>query len=316
VHDLNAANVLVIGGSGFVGRAIANHLIQNGCLVTLLNRGNVLIPNTRQLVADRNNIEKMYAAALEGERHYDAVIDTSALFDEQTRIAREVFHKKTDRWIHLSSAAVYKNNTRTKENDEIGGAEAWGDYGRNKSETDAFLLSQKEKPAVTILRPPYIYGPGNNHDRETFIWSRVLRGRPVLIPGNGQTKIQFIHVQDAAAAVACVLKQAPASEPQVYNIGDEEEITLQDYVSKLAAVAQFKDTGICLGERGSGFNPRQYFPFRDYPCVVDVNKIRDELDWKPQFNFLTGFQQTFSSYESNFLRDRLIETDVEDKIYI
>ena len=315
MNALETANILIIGGSGFVGRAIATLLIQKGCLITLLNRGNALIPNTRQLLADRNNVEKMHEAALEGEKHYDAVIDTSALSGKQTRIAWDVFHEKTDRWIHLSSASVYKNKSNAhKENDEIGGAEAWGDYGRNKSETDVFLLSQKEKPAITILRPPYIYGPGNNHDRETFIWSRVLRGSPVLIPGNGQTKIQFIHVQDVAEIVAYVLKQAPVSEPRVYNIGDEEEITLKDYVSKLAAISQSKDTGICVGKRDIGFNPRQYFPFRDYPCVVDVKKIRDELGWQPQFNFLNGFQQTFSSYEINFLKDRLIETAIEDEI--
>jgi len=47
---------------------------------------------------------------------------------------------------------------------------------------------------------------------------------------------------------------------------------------------------------------------------VEVRKIRDELGWKPQFNFLTGFQQTFESYEIDYLKNRPIGTDVEDKI--
>jgi len=316
MNDLNTANVLLIGGSVFVGKAIATHLVQNGCSVTLLNRGNTLIQNTRQLIADRNNIEKMRSAALEGANHYDAVIDTSAFTGEQTRIAWSVFHEKTERWIHLGSASVYKNGDGRppKEGEEIGGAGVWGDYGRDKSASDTFLLDQRGGPSITIFRPPYIYGPGNNHDRETFIWSRVLRGRPVLIPSDGQTRIQFVHTLDLAEAIACVLRQAPASEPHIYNIGEEERPTLQEYVSKLAAVAQSKDTGLCIGKEDIDFSPRQYFPYRDYPCVVEAEKIKSELGWKPQFNFLTGFLQTFESYETDYLKNRPIETEVEDKI--
>lgn len=313
---LKTTSVLLIGGSVFVGKTTASHLIQCGCSVTLLNRGNTSVHNTQQLIADRNDPEKMKFAACGGEDHYDAIIDTSAFNGEQTKIAWDIFHEKTDRWIHLGSASVYKNGDKKppKEEDEIGGAAAWGDYGRDKSRSDLFLLSQTGKPAITIFRPPYIYGPGNNHDRETFIWSRVLRDRPVLIPSDGQTRIQFIHALDLAEAIVCVLKRPPFSEPRIYNIGEEERPTFQEYVSKLAEVSQSKDTGVCVEKYDAGFSPRQYFPFRDYPCVVDAEKIRGELGWKPQFNFLSGFRQTFESYDMNYLKNRPIETGVEDKI--
>ncbi|OWK21278.1 hypothetical protein AJ88_19460 [Mesorhizobium amorphae CCBAU 01583] len=90
------------------------------------------------------------------------------------------------------------------------------DYGVEKAAADAFLIEKAEQLPVTIFRPPYLYGPGNDNDRESFIWARCLQRRPVVLPGNGETLIQFLHAGD----LADIMVHAAASEAigaQVFN---------------------------------------------------------------------------------------------------
>jgi nucleoside-diphosphate-sugar epimerase len=273
------------------------------------------VAGTKQLVADRNSVEAMKKAGAAAEAHYDAVIDTSALTCAHTEIAWAAFSEKTKQWIHLSSATVYKDtgSRAPHEDDEIGGAEVWAKYGQDKSAADSFLKEQKSGHSITIFRPPYIYGPGNNLDRETFIWSRLLRGRPVIIPGEGRTCIQFVHSFDLAAAFVLALRKS-SKGIRIYNIGASEQPTLQKYVSDLAAISESKNTAICVGKSSIEFTARQYFPFRDYPCVVDTSRIRTELGWKPRFSFSIGFEQTLASYDLGYLKNKPIETAIEDQI--
>ncbi|MDD3371481.1 MAG: NAD-dependent epimerase/dehydratase family protein [Alphaproteobacteria bacterium] len=316
MNDERRKNILLIGGSVFVGKTIAEYLLQKGNKVTLLNRGTHPIPGTRQLTADRNLPEEVQRAASGADVHYDAIIDTSAFNGEQTRIAWEEFSSKTDHWLHLSSASVYSdaNDNIPNENAAIGGAEVWGSYGRDKSACDLFLTAQSGGPAITIFRPPYIYGPGNNHDRETFIWSRALRGRSVLVPSDGKTQIQFVHAKDLAAAFVRALGRDFKQRVAVYNIGTSERFSLREWVSGLCAVAKVKDNGICVGQNASKYSPRQYFPFRDFPCVVDVTRIGTELGWKPIFGFTSGFENTLAACDAEFLKNKPIETAIEDEI--
>ncbi|MDD4616010.1 MAG: NAD-dependent epimerase/dehydratase family protein [Alphaproteobacteria bacterium] len=316
MSDESRKNILLIGGSVFVGKTIAEYLLREGSQVTLLNRGTHPISGTRQLIADRNVPEEVQRAALGADAHYDAIIDTSAFNGEQTRIAWEALSSKTDHWLHLSSASVYSdaNDNLPNEQAAIGGADVWGSYGRDKSACDSFLQAQTSGPAVTIFRPPYIYGPGNNHDRETFIWSRALRGRPVLIPSGGKTQIQFVHAKDLAAAFVRALGRDFKHKVAVYNIGTSERFSLREWVSGLCAIAKAKDIGVCVGQNASKYSPRQYFPFRDFQCVVDVTRIGAELGWKPTFGFTLGFENTLAAYDLDFLKAKPIETAIEDEI--
>ncbi len=192
VPETVTSKVLVLGGSGFVGPVLVRLLRTKGCDVTLLNRGYHRLADVSQLIADRNDASSMEDIANAFE-HFDAIIDLCCYTARQAEIAFGCLQDKCDLWIHLSSAAVYSPASAVPWNERaaIGGAPIWGSYGRDKSAADEYILSAP-KPATVVLRPPYLYGPGNNMDRETFIWRRVLRGRHVLVPRNGQTRIQLL----------------------------------------------------------------------------------------------------------------------------
>jgi nucleoside-diphosphate-sugar epimerase len=312
--DPRAQRVLILGGSGFVGPSLIQVLLSEGHGVTVLNRGIRPIPGTTQLVADRNHTSDMQ---LVGERvsAFDILIDLSCYNRAQATLAWRTFAHKCAQWIHLSSAAVYCSppSIVPREYAPIGGAPIWGDYGRGKSEADQYLLSARGGPALVILRPPYLYGPGNDNDRETFVWSRALRKRPVLVPGDGQTPIQFLHTEDLARAVVRVIRTPPSARV-VYNIAAPEEVTLKDFVTRLGAICGMPDPAVVVGTSDYGFAPRQYFPFRDHPTRVDARTIREALGWTPQFTFESGFTATFHSLDPIFLRQRPLDLTVEYQI--
>jgi nucleoside-diphosphate-sugar epimerase len=314
LKNTSEPRVLILGGSGFVGPAIVELLLRKGARLTLLNRGTRMIEGTQLAKADRNVPEQLRAAAADID-DVSAVIDLSCYNLAQAQSAWAVFASKTHRWIHLSSAAVYAvpAGVTPVENDAVGGAPVWADYGRDKSAADQYLLSREPGLSLTILRPPYLYGPGNDNDRETFVWSRALRHRPVLVPGDGTTPIQFLHVYDLAQ-LCWQLISSEIEGTKVYNVAADEEVRLKNYVQKLAEICGAPDPGVLVGGFDQGFTARDYFPFRNYPCRVNATLVKDELGFKPEYAFQSGFEQTYQTYDEQWLSQRPLSTQVEDKI--
>jgi nucleoside-diphosphate-sugar epimerase len=304
--------VLIIGGSGFVGSALVPRLKLEGLDLTLLNRGSRPNPRVKQLIADRNDPAALAAASTE----FDAVIDTSSYSGEQTRLAFETFGGQTGRWIHLSSAAVYRSpeGALPTEADRIGGADVWAEYGRDKSDADQYLLAQSQTP-VAIIRPPYLYGPNNDLDREKFIWSRVLTSRPVIVPGKGDAVIQFLYVDDLADLFAHLLKSQLKGQ-QVYNAAHAETFSLLDWVREVAEVAQTK-TAIYFGDDvAPGLQARAYFPFRDTQCALSVSAASDELGWQAGHSIRKGLKKTFRTYSPVALSSSSPSTEAEQSIVL
>lgn len=286
------ANVLVLGGSGFVGSALVPALLQLGCTVTLLNRGFRHVAGVHQITMDRFDATAVKSV---GAR-FDVVIDTSSYNAEATRIAYGALGGASTLWLHLSSAAVYRaiGKSGALESDELGGADVWGEYGREKHAAETALMEAANGPFV-IVRPPYLYGPKNNNDRETFIWARVLSGRPVIVPGTGDAQIQFLHVEDLASLFVHFVK-TPPDGPRLYNVAAPEIVTSCEWAKRLAAIASC-DIKVFWGrDVAPGTSPRDYFPFRDADCAVNANQLFATTSWRPQFDFQTGFAATFGSY--------------------
>jgi dTDP-glucose 4,6-dehydratase len=282
--------------------------------ITVVNRGSRLVPGTTQVIANRNKRDELEVAAA-GLPDFDVLIDTSCYTRRQSQLAVASFGKKTDHWIHLSSAAVYLDPRTEVPNESalIGGTEMWGAYGQNKADVDEALLELGRDLKITILRPPYLYGPANAADREAHIWSRLLRGRPVLIPGDGTAPVQFLHVSDLARAVLTVALYSPAGGI-VYNVGPGYDVTLAEFVGILARVSECVDSSLLVGPTSGSVGRVDYFPFQDIACRVDDSRFRRDCGWRSAFTVEAGFADTLLSHDRAFLQARLLDTRAEDRI--
>ncbi len=290
-------NVLILGGTGFVGPHLVKWLIRNGHKVTLLNRGSKRTEHAVTLVADRLDREKMQSFS----QRFDAVIDLSSLTREATEIAFEQFGHPDTFWLHLSSASVYSEigPTAPTEDQLAKGNSNFGDYGKNKAEADAFLL-ESGHVGLCILRPPYLYGPENNLDRESFVWSRCLNDHPIILPEDGHARIQFLHVEDLVAAMGQIVSERRRAS-RVYNIAATDVRSLSDWVQFLIEVSG-KGVPVLANTAPTSSQSEAYsFPFKNCDCFLNTDLIRSELQWSEQFSALSGFSQTLSDLRSELL---------------
>ncbi|MFG1869049.1 NAD-dependent epimerase/dehydratase family protein [Micromonospora arborensis] len=206
--------LLVLGGTRFAVRAIVDALL-DGHDVTVLNRGTQPLwdGRIRQLVADRDDAGQMTDAWTAA---YDGVVDVSGA--EPGHVRRLPRAKEIPRYVFISSAAVYSRESAAppfREDDRADGDAIWGGYGEAKATCERLLREALPARSLTVLRPPYVYGPHNTEQREQFLWAR-MGGRPAdLRAGRRPYPDPVLRFADAGRhGRAAVEGRLPAGTPQ------------------------------------------------------------------------------------------------------
>lgn len=284
--------VLVLGGTRFIGRAIVDALLPRH-EVTVLNRGNQPLWDERigQLVADRGAPDEMASALTDP---FDCLVDVSGTEPAYVRNVLRELDKLP--YVFVSSAAVYerqKVRPPFAEDDPGGGDPIWGGYGEAKAASEA-ILRDTLGDEVTILRPPYVYGPRNNEQREQFLWARILDRQPIFVPGNGSTTIQFCHVDALSRAVVAACDGELMAG--TYNVGESRSYTFTDYLQLLGRIAGIEPV---LREVTNDSVPaRSYFPFRQAELTLQVGKLA-ATGVVPEIPLADGLTETFAWFTEN-----------------
>lgn len=285
------SRALVIGGTLFMGRALVEQLLTRGDDVTILHRGadTPFGDRVRELRCDRNDAEAVQTALAGGR--FDVVYDN--VYDWQRRTteapvvaAASAVGESARRYVFTSSVAVYPEGTDGDEAAPLVPADYPNPYARDKAESERALFALQEEggPAVTTLRPAFIYGAHNPFERESFFWDRILAGRPVIIPEDGAGTMQWVHSEDVARA-AIAAADADVASGRAYNLAEYPPVTHPEFVKTLARVAgrevqlvpvpraRLTDAG------GSIFGPPLYFgAYLDIPPItVRSERVQDEL---------------------------------------
>lgn len=262
-------NILLMGGSQFIGKHIASSLLDLG-KVFLLNRGTKQPHNTSLTLikADRTDPESL---AVLHDKAFDVIVDVSAeqsVFVSNTLPYLE--HSAGAKYIYISSGSVYAGDSTEgkplKECAPTGGGSHWGEYGVEKSQCES-LLNDSEFDCY-MLRPPYVYGADNNCDREQFIWARILNDKPVFIPDEPGAKIQFIWINDLCRIVCDIAANEKNISPGTYNIGEPAYYSFEDYVKLLGRVTEKSPQ---IKKVYPAVPARTYFPFRSNSMALDLN---------------------------------------------
>jgi 2'-hydroxyisoflavone reductase len=203
--------ILLIGGTAFVGRHIAQAAIDDGHEVTLFHRGRTgsgLFPQATHLSGDRDSDLSALA-----EGRWDATIDVCAYFPRQVRSLAAALGDRGGRYVYISSLSAYSASVpwgydETAALADIGDPEAEAvteeNYGGLKvaCEQEAVRLFG---PGTTIIRPTYVIGPYDHSYRFTWWVDRLARGGTVLAPGDPADPIQLIDARDMGSWVISML---------------------------------------------------------------------------------------------------------------
>jgi 2'-hydroxyisoflavone reductase len=238
--------LLVLGGTGFLGPAMVEVALARGIRVTLFNRGKTnadLFPELEKLYGDRDPKVGDGLKALEGDRKWDFVVDTSSYFPRLTQAVCELLKGRIRRYAFISTVSVYPDlsligldetaETATLEDPSTEDLDN-GSYGGLK------VLCEKAAEAalpgqVLFLRPGLIVGPRDSTDRFSYWPVRIDAGGEVLVPGDGQDPVQWIDVRDLAEFT---IDSLLAERTGTYNmVGPSYGATMADLAHGCRAVS-------------------------------------------------------------------------------
>ncbi|WP_121609128.1 SDR family oxidoreductase [Mesobacillus foraminis] len=222
---------LFIGGTGTISTAITRQLLEQGCELYLLNRGNrnnQLPEGAIILEADIN--DEAYVASLIESHDFDVVADFIAF--EPSHLERDfrLFNGKTKQFIFISSASAYQtplSDYRITEGTPL--ANPYWKYSRNKIACEDYLLKQYRECGfpITIVRPSHTYDersvPLGVHGRKGSwqVIKRMMENKPVIIHGDGTSLWTMTHNRDFAKGFIGLMGNIHAIGESVHITSDE-----------------------------------------------------------------------------------------------
>lgn len=197
--------LLVLGGSDFVGRAVADDAVARGWDVTVLNRGRRGVPGVRALVGDRTAPDGLAAladGAAAGES-WDVVVDTWSWAPAAVRRSAGLLADRAGRYAYVSSRSVYADPPRGADEsaavvDGDAAEEEATDYARAKRGAELAVETAFGERAL-LLRPGLVLGPRENVGRLPWWLRRTARGGDVVAPGPRDLPLQLVDARDLAA---------------------------------------------------------------------------------------------------------------------
>ena len=302
-----------MGGTRFIGVYLTKILLEQGHEVVLFNRGNKPAPKEgiQQIHGDRKDPQQL-KDKLAGES-FDAIFDNNGRELSDTQPLVDLFKDQVKHFVYVSSAGVYLKSEQMPHME--GDAVDPNSRHKGKHHTEAYL--KESGIPWTSIRPVYIYGPENYNPLETWFFHRLVRDRPIPIPGNGMHMTQLGHVADLARAMAAVLGNEKAIG-QIYNISGDRYVTF-DGLAKSCAIAAGKSPEevklVHYNPKDFDFGKRKAFPLRVQHFFAAIDKAKTELSWQPEFDLVSGLKDSFSNdFQANNQDQAEVDFSTDDQI--
>lgn len=247
VDALRGKLVTVLGGSGFVGRHLAQELLSAGARLRIASRNPrrafAIKPlgtlGQVQFVACDVTRAESVAAVLAGS---DAVVNLVGAFDGNLdalqgqgagRIARAAAQAGASAFVHVSAI----------------GADAGSDidYARTKAEGERAVLAAF--PNASVLRPSILFGPDDNF---VNMFGRLISLFPAIPVFGPEAPLQPVHVDDAAKAIAAALADPARHGGKTFEIAGPEIVTMLALNERIAAAQGRRRLFVPLPDAVSG----------------------------------------------------------------
>jgi 2'-hydroxyisoflavone reductase len=209
--------LLILGGTKFLGRAIADTALAAGHELALFNRGETnpaLYPEAEKLRGDRDGD----LSALAGRR-WDAVIDPSGYVPRVVRASAELL-RDSGHYTFVSSCSVYASFAEPATEvspvarvEDESTEDVEQHYGALKALCEQVV--EEVFPARALhVRAGLIVGPHDPTGRFTYWPHRIARGGEVLVPGSPQRPVQVVDVRDLAE---WIVRSAEIGRSGIFN---------------------------------------------------------------------------------------------------
>jgi nucleoside-diphosphate-sugar epimerase len=264
--------ILLIGGTGFIGPFVVQHLQQSGHEITVFHRGNRSVPaGVQQIIGDRNRLPE-YREQFAREE-FDTVIDFVLSSGPQATQLLDTFRGIAGRVIALSSMDVYRawgvfygfetglqelplnedSAVRTKHIPyppevlkRVQVIYPWVNEDYEKILVERAVLGDRDLSG-TVLRLPMIYGPGDPVHRFHPVLKRMDDGRRQIIFADDVAALRTPrgYVEDVGVAVA-LAATSPQAAGRIYNVNEADCFGELDWARKIAAAVNWEGEFVVL----------------------------------------------------------------------
>jgi dTDP-glucose 4,6-dehydratase len=310
--------ILVTGGYGFIGSNFIHLLHQMYPNCQIINIDKVSYCSRREhlkdlnervisYITDINNMEFVLdvlkkhkvdtVVHFAAQSHVDNSFNNSIQFTQDnvsgTHNLLEACkrYNKLSRFIHISTDEVYGETIRKEPFKEFDLPNPTNPYAATKISAEFLVQSYFHcfDLPVIIIRGNNVYGPRQYPEKiiPKFI-VHLASGKKCTIHGSGNTRRNFIYVEDICRCILTVVEKGQISE--IYNIGTENEWSVLDIAHQLITLV-----------KGSHVDPKDYIEFiedrfyNDFQYRIDSTKV-ENLGWKPQVSFQQGLKRTIEYY--------------------
>jgi 2'-hydroxyisoflavone reductase len=229
--------ILIIGGTQFVGRAIADAAIRAGHDVTLFHRGKTnpeILPKARHVLGDRDGEMDRLAG-----QQWDWAIDVCGYVPRVVKLSLDALKDSVQRYLFVSTVSVYEDlgtpdsdeSAKLLDTDNVEGEEITRDsYGPLK-----VLCEQAVNNAFgdkgLIVRPGFVIGPHDPTDRMTYWVRRIAREQAVLCPATGEQPMQCIDTRDLGQ---WIVELVARNDSGTYHVtGPEQKILFTELLQMI-----------------------------------------------------------------------------------
>ena len=249
--------ILILGGTGFLGPHTVQYALARGHTVTLFNRGNrneAMFPELEELRGDRDpkvgDGVKALEQAVAAGRKWDAVIDNSGYVPRIVAASAGLLRPAAKHYVFVSSISAYADGRPAGITEDAAVAtvedpsteDVPAHYGALKALCEQ--AAEKAFPGrTTNVRPGYIVGPKDGSNRFAYWPARTAKGGKVLAPPRADP-IQVIDVRDLAEfLVHCVENETMG----VFNaVGPGTVLTMGELLDACAEVTGAKAEFVCV----------------------------------------------------------------------
>ena len=291
--------VLIIGGTGTISTPIARNLAADKDIeLYILNRGlrkDDLPENIHRLKGDiRKDVEEI--REMIKDLYFDSIISFLIMNKEDVKINIDLFKGKCDQFIFISTVVALDHKISCNVDEKLPYGNSFSNYGQNKEECEKLFLNEKDFP-VTIIRPTQTYSEERiplSLKGKTYwsVCSRMIRGKEVIVHGDGQGVWAGTHAEDFARLFMPLVGNKK-SVGEIYQIMNPESYTwdmiYQTLAERLGGIYKPVYIGSELLDGSKKYNWKESIHGdKHYSNIFNIDKIKA---LNPDFDFTIDMKE-------------------------
>ncbi|MEI8327551.1 MAG: NAD-dependent epimerase/dehydratase family protein [Candidatus Taylorbacteria bacterium] len=303
----NKRSILIIGGTGIIGKATIVEAFKEGYSVTTIGiKKDLTLPTqVNQVIADRTQYEQYQntLAEINKGKIWDVVFDVFNLTGDDAKETYKAFKENTKHIFIVSTTLVYDRSTPLyvpiKTNHPLAQRGMMGGYVDHKLELEQFWQSVKDVN-WTILRPYHIVGAGSllgylpDHNRDPKLLESIMNDEPLNLCNGGNVILNYIHPTDIARIVLKAVGN-PVTFGKAYNAVNPKQILGKDYFEIIGKVLD-KQVRINSKPIQEVWDENRGWQLTTLPHVYDTSDLQQDIGFVPAIPLEMAIKEAVENY--------------------